>query len=305
MRHNRIDTLYVLGNGFDICHHSAPWNADKKAFMTSYSDFKSHCQKGYPILYRVLSESLDKEWNTFEEGLGTISFDTIYKESGISRFSSFVDKFTDQLRDAFEEWINQVVITKGRCWKIKRKNRAFLSFNYTKTLQKCYSIADSAILQIHGWCFDQQAPYLKPVFGHNLTDEEIKNKSSHVDIDYRGDYSDFLRWLQKDTFSTLADVQNQLFFNKLRDVQEVYFYGFSFGKVDYPYIDYIYKLLPSAKYYIAYHSDTDINNINCYLTHNPDLKINAKTVKDSEYKTVIYKLCSHLNMIKELMPRCH
>ena len=224
----KINTLYILGNGFDISHRYSPWNTDKDAFKTSYREFRDYCKTNYPVIYRVLSKSLDNDWNTFEEGLGSIPFDNLFRDSGEIDFSSYVDLFESQLKEAFEHWINQVKIKEGRCWKIKRRNSAFFSFNYTRTLEVCYSIDSSSILHIHGECCDPDVIHLRTIIGHALTDEEIIEKAGKVDINYRGEYCDFLRWLQKDTASNLNDLQNQLFFHSIKTAKRVFFYGFSF-----------------------------------------------------------------------------
>lgn len=294
----KVNTLYILGNGFDISHRYSPWNSFGKgeAFKTSYKDFRDFCKDEYPILYHILSSVLDDKWNTFEDGLGQIPFETLFLQSGHSDFRDYVDQFHEELKDAFEKWINQVNIKKGRCWRIKRRKRAFFTFNYTNTLEACYSIDSCDILHIHGVCCDPNDVHLRTIIGHALTDEEIKEKASSVNINYRADYIDLLTWLQKDTQSNLYDVQNQLFFKRIKTAQKVYFYGFSFGIVDYPYIDYICKQLSqNTKYIIAFHTDSDLESINRYLDHYPFIKDNVQLVKDSKCKTLIFKVLSLFN----------
>lgn len=299
MRNKQVDTLYIVGNGFDIAHRYAPWNTSDAFFRTSYKDFRDFCKDNHPILYDVLSQSLDEEWNTFEDGLGLIPFDLLYEKSGFTRFDDFVYEFEEQLKDAFESWINQVTIKKGRCWRVKRRKSAFLTFNYTTTLESCYSIAGSDILHIHGVCSNPELLHQKPCIGHALTDGEIMAQASKVNIDYRGYYCDLLRWLQKDTMSNLNDYQNQLFFKKIQTVKKVYFYGFSFGRVDYPYIDYIVKTLPEdTVYLIGYYNGNDLANIKKYLEHQPSIKIRVQTVRSSRYLRCDYRVLSQINKLK-------
>ena len=67
------NTLYIIGNGFDL-HHG---------LNTSYLDFRNYCASFLPSLWRFLSEiygdmiNNDMWWSNFENMLGCVNYDNL------------------------------------------------------------------------------------------------------------------------------------------------------------------------------------------------------------------------------------
>ena len=112
----------------------------------------------------------------------------------------------------------------------RANNNYFLSFNYTKTLENIYNIPKSNICHIHGVSKDtnnmDDSESGDLIFGHGR--ESIG--ANVVDV-----ISTSYNITKKPVNQCI--INNQLFFEKLTDINNIYTYGFSFGDVDMPYIE--------------------------------------------------------------------
>jgi hypothetical protein len=112
------ETLYIIGNGFDL-HHGIP---------SMYADFKAYLARHDPDLLYSLEHLYDCKdiWGDFEQNLLTISRETFinyisplfpvnevndedftYAELFLSQDSAgnLVDELTENLRKRFHQWI--------------------------------------------------------------------------------------------------------------------------------------------------------------------------------------------------------
>lgn len=151
----------------------------------------------------------------------------------------------------FQLWIREVQVkikvSNYDCRKNLRKifnnpDMLFFSFNYTKTLQKLYGIKE--VTHIHNYVGQ------KLIFGHgedNATSNEVNEEftlgSSFLD--------DMILAFKKDTVFPL--IKTKKFFKRLDyNIDKVYSYGFSYGKVDSVYIKRIISLIsPNAVWYFT------------------------------------------------------
>lgn len=160
-----IETLYIIGNGFDL-HHDIP---------SKYSDFKVYLARHDRNLLYTLENLYDCEdmWGDFEKNLLTISRETFIKN--ISPFlpanevddddftyaelffsqdyaGDLVDGLTENLRKRFHQWIRTLSMPTGherRTIEIDN-NALFLSFNYTDFIETVYRIPPHQICYLHG-----------------------------------------------------------------------------------------------------------------------------------------------------------
>lgn len=192
------DTLYIIGNGFDL-HHG---------LKTSYQTFAFYLQDHYEQVYEYLTSyfglpHLDREkkedswnplWAEFEKTLADLDFETVLDDNtdylpniGSPDFrdrdwhtyqveiESVVDRLTSGLFIAFKEFILNVEYPALRPESKLEidKNALFLNFNYTNTLGSYYGIEDDNILFIHNEAMDEEAEL---VLGHGVHPDNFKFK---------------------------------------------------------------------------------------------------------------------------------
>ena len=180
--------IYIIGNGFDK-HHG---------LNTSYENYKSYLKNVNPFLVErfdyylglkdIRSEDINK-WSELEVYLGYITdfdYDEIIdeafssSETDIERASYWHDpeynvdeiskdliNIMNEIKSYFPDWIytiEQDIFNKvADSNLIFPSNSLFLSFNYTLTLERLYSIPSERILHI--LCFSDALNYgnfLKP-----------------------------------------------------------------------------------------------------------------------------------------------
>src|SRR5690606_6884657 len=138
------------------------------------------------------------------------------------------------------------------------KEATFLTFNYTNTLERLYSIDKSKIIYIHNSAFYGAD---KIILGHRIdpaTFEEKKPEPAddiepeeleewynrNDDYDYSSDEGkqNLMRYF-KVTCKPTKEIINRHsnFFYNLRTVKEIFVYGLSISSVDFPYFEEIVK----------------------------------------------------------------
>jgi hypothetical protein len=160
-----LETLYIIGNGFDLHHGIA----------SKYSDFKAYLEMHDRNLLHSLENLYDCEdiWGDFEKNLLTITRETFieyispflpanevdnddftYAELFFSQdhAGSLVDELTEGLRKRFHGWIKTLCMPKGFEQRIIKlnNNALFLSFNYTDFIETIYNVPPHQICYLHG-----------------------------------------------------------------------------------------------------------------------------------------------------------
>ena len=172
--------LYIIGNGFDICH----------GINSKYSDYHEWLVKNDNSIYEKLCAIYDtygyEWWNNFEQSLSKVSFDYINKTSsenapvyGSDDFNDAdnhrasvqveldMQNLLDSIKLSMESWINGLNKANKEKLRIEGKDHSFfITFNYTKTLEEVYNIPKGQICHIHG-CISEGD--LKRVFDKSFT----------------------------------------------------------------------------------------------------------------------------------------
>ena len=142
------NTLYIIGNGFDL-HHG---------LNTSYLDFRNYCASFLPSLWRFLSEiygdviNNDMWWSDFENMLGCVNYDNLaLSNNGFAMGEQKVQNlFKGMLPPLFGKWIKQIG---GNPQMDKDLNidadALFFSFNYTLVLERTYHVDEKKVWHIH------------------------------------------------------------------------------------------------------------------------------------------------------------
>lgn len=258
--------LYIIGNGFDRFHD----------LPTSYCDFENFMRDKSKNLYFDIHEYWnfnvkDEKWCNFENDLSTYSSRQMYdacsqrdndSEHIANRCALETQELQEEITKCFIDWVKSIQI-EPRTKKVKLlQNAQYITFNYTRTLQKIYEIPESAIWHIHGSSCDQEV-----IFGHNVK-EEIKYNYS----DGTGMPSTEQEWgeeawryakLPLNQFRKKTDLiikKNQDQFKKYRNLESIYVLGHSLADVDLPYFEIIHANNKKARWYVSYKKDLDNND---------------------------------------------
>lgn len=223
------------------------------------------------ILLSTMDKTSGEDWNNFEDALALIDFsDKLprpnHKENEtdeednqlMKNYLLYMDMLTSMFiqctkywQDYFQLWIRevqiQIKVDTYSCRDSLRKlfdepDILFFTFNYTKTLEKLYRIKE--VTHIHNYVGQ------KLVFGHGRDDVmygeneyELMLGSSFLD--------EMIMNFRKDT--SFPMIKNKKFFKNLsHNIDKVYSYGFSYGKVDAVYIKRIINSIsPNAVWYFT------------------------------------------------------
>ena len=143
------DTLYIIGNGFDL-HHG---------LNTSYSSFRDNCAKKSTILWGVLTEiygdsvNEDMWWSDFEEMLAKIHYlNLVHTHNGDAMGAMKVQKLLNgTIPPFFGGWIRDLNHKTQIDESLNINPRSlFFTFNYTLTLENVYHVKAENVWHIHG-----------------------------------------------------------------------------------------------------------------------------------------------------------
>ncbi|ALZ80102.1 hypothetical protein G9455_11575 [Aeromonas hydrophila] len=261
-----MNTLYVIGNGFDLWH----------GLPTSYRQFYEFAKDTLDELVEHYSfdPDVDVPWNDFENALGTFDADGFFDlhneiDAQAEDFRpSFVYGLEDELaqeterhvaiiRDAFIDWVYQIDESQATKKMQFNDNAIFINFNYTSTLQVVYGIEDKNILHIHG-CANKHNDL---IFGHG------KNIVSIPEVDENGDsnrtmFSDaesaaaYPLHAFKKPVDEILEKRND-YFNSLNDVTTIVVIGHSLNEIDLPYFRRIFDSAKDALWKVSYYSENE------------------------------------------------
>lgn len=291
--------LYIVGNGFDRGHGLKTTYWDFRTYLGKYSEeFLVEFEKMYGIApidvsdwrieqhYTEITENRNKRvkailWQNFENDIASINIEDMMSfsssivesldlESGLVGIEDTLNqywenqyKFILDLQEYLYKWVRQVRLSKATQRKREfnnNSNDAFLSFNYTNTLEKVYRVCPEHVIHVHGgltpFCFDN------PIIGHGCKEKVSEYRSLAILADNEFDkastsinnaIADYFERTLKDTDTCIA--RHRDFFNELIDVDEVTIIGHSLGKVDFPYFKLVmHKVKPNARWTVFYHT---------------------------------------------------
>ena len=266
-----IPTSYKDFRSFVIGSYPKALNLrDEIVYIEDFEDIDPN-EFAAEILLNTMDKATGENWSNFEEALAYISFD-----SKLPVANHKEDETDEEDRELMEYYLLYMdILTSGfincakiwqdflRLWmkdiqmqidseKFEHKNTLsalfsqsdmqFLTFNYTKTLQKLYRIRK--VIHIHNRVGQ------KLIFGHekdNIAYDQFNDDFSigpHLSSSF---LDDMVMSFRKDTDFSLKKYSD--FFKNLdQSIDKVYSYGFSYGKVDSVYIK---KIAPNAIWYFT------------------------------------------------------
>lgn len=276
-----FNTLYIIGNGFDLAHGMTTRYADFRKWLVENGriDVIEELQSAYP----VKKEDSFLLWSDFETALGQYDLEKVINWSCedlfLTEFSIGGQRFdrpnffleTDLniiVKKAFSDWVRQIAVAE-KAVDVLPKDALYFSFNYTDTLEKLYGIPEQLILHIHG----RASIGGELVVGHN---RQI-NPGDYWDdsIDLRENNERMHRLCNMNDLSKPFDEilkRNERFFNRMGVVKNVHIIGHSSGEIDYPYFEKIKSSVPKdAVWHFNPYSDDDRRRVDALKSW---LKIN-------------------------------
>ncbi len=281
-----METLYIVGNGFDMCH----------GLNTSYQSYgfflkEKHYQiydylisyYGLPYLYDI--DEKYYEWNYFESALADLEYENVLDENSdfLPNFAS--DEFRDGDWHAFQQVMEAVVddLTTNLFNEFKNfilnvtfpdinpndllaidNNSIFISFNYTDTLEQYYNVEEKNIFYIHNKAKSKDTLIL----GHGTNpdnfvleekkmpeglsieeqDEWHEQMADNYDYSYDSGRDELLGYFSK-SFKYTEDIinKNSTFFSKLQNIKKVVVLGHSISEVDQSYFKKIMQSIENKK----------------------------------------------------------
>lgn len=290
----RSNSLYIIGNGFDI-HHGC---------QTKYSDFGEFLKSKNYQLYSAINDFIpvNSKWSNFESALGGLDIDYILEEAGEHLHSYANPDWSDSYHHSFQfdlsekvKLLSEKLYEEFAIWidiqnenidkyKIKKslnlnEKATYLSFNYTEVLEKIYGISD--VLHIHGSAGESDL-----ALGHAWEcREDVLKSTDDDDIRIIEGYQIVNEYFGK-TFKDCSDIilNHTSFFKKLQDINQVYILGHSLGEVDYPYF---YEILKNVHrdtvWCCSAYLDEDWINIENSLKELGIKKFSIKAIKDINF----------------------
>lgn len=253
---------------YDVCVENE--EIDLPDYRTNYKGLEGYDEKQFAGFFVRLIDDADSnseiedKWCCFEEDLAKLrwelildsveyeyddenDFDPWKTENNLSIKAQDCGESNHILRTYFREWItyiNELIneigddSVKPFFENIFDDSDKFLTFNYTNTLERLYKVGD--VCHIHG----NIAKWEEPIFGH--CDPGYPQKD-FKEYEYNA-YEIFERIYRRYIKDTKKQIErNSEFFNSIKDVDEIYLYGLSFGDVDLPYFSHIFAVCKKAK----------------------------------------------------------
>ena len=269
--------LYIIGNGFDLWH----------GIPSGYWHFKEYARQHDRNVFDAVEDHLPAgdDWSSLESALADIDVDNIITELGQFMPSYGEDHWSDsghhdfqyeveqvvkrlstRLTMLFGEWIMTLPIPKPTTAKVLLKrfdaNAAFLSFNYTSTLQELYAVPCEHVLHIHGEAKMQDDEL---ILGHAWNPTQRKSLNDREDIEELDtrlmEAHSILDGYFLQTFkpSERLILQHQAFFSQLDAIESVYVLGHSLSDVDLPYLQALLSVpkVATADWHVACREEVD------------------------------------------------
>lgn len=247
--------LYIIGNGFDK-HHDLP---------TGYDNFQEFVKNNYTDIENIfefffqLRKDKKNNWSYFESDLGTFDWKCFFDEMNNIDYQdecfrlSFVygleddlkqetDELIEKIRDAFENWLNQINLESIDKKFDFEEDSFFLNFNYTMTLEEVYKIPSKKIFHIHGDIENNEGSL---IFGHNeqltkISEIDEKGDSNRTIFTDSENISKFPFYgFQKPINEIIS--KNKNFFENIRNIEEIIILGHSLNSIDISYFEEIIK----------------------------------------------------------------
>ena len=265
-----MDTLYIIGNGFDL-HHGLD---------TSYKNFRDNVVLKTPNLRKLLLDlygdaiNEDMWWSDFEAKLSDIDYNHLLNsDNGVAMGGMKVQNFlTGQLPPLFGKWIKSIKLKNAPEKQLDiDKDALFFTFNYSLVLEIIYEVNKDNIWHIHNSIEEVDSI----IVGHDSDENRLVSNynSNGANKQYNSWIVDnIIPWAAKGAKGVNKRIEeNMENFNKYSTIKHIISMGFSFNEIDMPYIKAIISSNTNKKnidWTIYYHQEgedkTFINKLNSF-----------------------------------------
>lgn len=296
--------LYIIGNGFDLAH----------GLNTKLIDFKNYMYDNHKYVVKnwekIITCELNDNWQNLEKSFGFVDYDYLSELTTPYLVSYSADNWSDSFHHDFQyeiskylslaiksdfylrDWLSTVDL---HCTKqyLLDIDSLYLSFNYTNTLENTYNIPTKNICHIHG-DFSKEG---KLVLGHmypNVVEEVFSfNDYSNDESDVRiYDGEEIILRSKNNSYKDSDNLilENKDFFDKIREVKEIYIIGHnhdSIADVDRVYYEKLAKIIEDKdiQIFVIYYNEMDIEKY----------KINLESLG---FKNLIFKSYDFIDLNK-------
>lgn len=282
--------LNIIGNGFDLYHGLPTTYYDFACYILSHDEefyilmanmfgFSYGISRGFP------SDEIDFAiddlgyWRYFEEKLGYLN--PLWLEGSLVddlhlEIPDAVDlevegsENVDEIKRRMSLWIDNYVDVEENYLIVKNnigearinlsEEDAWVSFNYTHTLEKVYGIED--VLHIHGEGHSNELL----IIGHG-NDEAIENLKENLskleentfdqasrnrENEYLAEI-DILESLRKPVYLCISDLKRYIEYYP--SINNIIVWGMSLSDVDMPYLQAIHEKFPGCKWQFSYYEN--------------------------------------------------
>lgn len=240
------NTLYIIGNGFDL-HHG---------LNTSYLNFRNYCVRNVPSLWKNLFEiygdmiNNDMWWSSFENKLGCVNYDNLaLSNNGFALGEQKVQNlFKGMLPPIFGKWIKQIRKSPQMDTSLNIDTESlFFTFNYTLVLEEVYHIDENNVWHIHNSVKNPD----NIIIGHDSDERVLFSTYSTNNTNYivSPDFVDRVNSkIAQGSKNVKMRIENQKdrFYDLYSQIKHIVVMGFSFNKIDMPYIKAIIEVNKNA-----------------------------------------------------------
>lgn len=271
-----LESLYIIGNGFDIYH----------GISSRYSDFKEYLSNVDNDLHDIVEEYIpaQEDWSDLEAALAEIDIDNVIDNASQFLVSYSAEDWSDSyhhdyqyevkriieglsasLKMHFGEWVRQLAIPSLKELLVRPLGLPVTSrcmnFNYTSSLTDIYFIPRNNIFYIHGDAQEND----ELVLGHAWNPIEIPSLNDVTDpesMDTRvmeGNeiINDYFGHTFKNSEKIIAE--NPDFFVSLRGLSKIIVIGHSLSLVDEAYFKEIVNSIriDAVQWVVTYYRDDE------------------------------------------------
>lgn len=292
-----MSKLIIVGNGFDLYHGLPTSYSGFGQYLleqphTQCSDIQSlisypHCEKDIWSNFEANLASIDMEYldQKICEYIPELGSDAYCREMDACLIQAKVevDALTIGLRNEFASYIRRADATCVENNKLLNidKNAQFMSFNYTRTLERIYCVPADNVFYIHGTADSEGSivlghamdpksfavESLEPVVPPTLADDERQLWEEYManqHVPFLAEARELLASYYSNSFKNTAQIieDDFEFFKSLSCVDTVQILGHSMSEVDSKYFEAIRQFVPPhCRWVASYHTLSDKANI--------------------------------------------
>lgn len=260
MNNKKINTLVIIGNGFDIWQNL---NTNYGEFKKYYLEHRKNILKELKIKEIQIKDEYgntelisdveliygnpfdpqkldDDFWYTFEASLDKIDAYKINLYFGkskkeLKRLKTHTMNAKRILQKAFCDWIQSIEIPSNDNKIRFKSNCYFVNFNYTETLEKRFNIDEDDVYHVHGYAKEPESI----IVGHCSHPQSPEEALKQIGGRFRGLYH-----IEEILFETDKHTEENIIAMSLdfgsscinaEDIKDIYILGHSFGDIDMEY----------------------------------------------------------------------